>query len=309
MTNTSFSALKRSSKTNFQNLVKEIDKLAQSGGSGREEDSRFWKVTRDKTGVGSAIIRFLPAPVGEDLPFIKVFNHAFQGPGGWYIEECPTTVNKDCPCCKANSDLWNDKTEESQAIARTRKRKLSFIGNIYVISDPANTDNEGKVFLFKYGKKIFDKLNDLMHPQFEDEAPVNPFDLWSGCNFRLKIQNVDGWPSYEKSKFDSSKPLFDDDAELENIWNSEHALPPFHDASRFKSESELKSRLDKVLGLGLDLSTHKTAEEAVTAEAKPAKTRKAKEAPKEEAEEAPFDTDENDDSDLSFFKKLAEDSD
>ena len=178
----------------------------------------------------------------------KTWNHGFQGVGGWYIEECPTTVGKKCPVCEYNSTLWNSGIEANKEIARKQKRRLVYMSNVLIIKDPANPGNEGQVRLFKYGKKIFDKVNDLMNPQFEDETPVNPFDLWEGANFRLKIRKVDGFNNFDKSEFDSPSALFDgNDEQLEALWRKEYPLSEFTDETKFKSFDDLKSRLDRVL--------------------------------------------------------------
>jgi len=188
-----FSDLKKQSKLGSltAKLVKEVEKMNTSSGS---SDDRLWKLDVDKSGNGYAVIRFLPAPDGEDLPFVKVYSHAFQGPGGWLIDNCLTTLNgQKCPVCEYNSGLWNNGTDAGKEVARKQKRKLTYVSNIYVVKDPANPDNEGKVFLFKYGKKIFDKLTEAMQPEFEDESPIDPFDFWQGANFKLKAKNVAGY--------------------------------------------------------------------------------------------------------------------
>lgn len=252
MTN-SFAALKRSSQTDLQKLSAEIEKVSNpTAKSNSYEDDRLWKPTVDKAGNGYAVIRFLPASEGEDVPWVRVFNHGFQGPGGWYIENSLTTLNKKDPVSEYNSQLWNSGVEKNKEIARKQKRRLSYYSNIYVVSDSANPENEGKVMIFKYGKKIFDKLMEAMNPEFEDEAPLNPFDLWGGANFKLKIRNVEGYRNYDKSEFDSSTALADDDDKLESIWKSQFKLNEFVDENNFKTYDELKARLNKVLGLDGD---------------------------------------------------------
>lgn len=244
--NESFSALKRSRTSSLDQLTKEINKLANKESS--SSDDRFWTPEVDKAGNGYAVIRFLPAPQNEDLPWIRMWNHGFKGPGGWYIENSLTTINQVDPVGEYNSRLWNSGIESDKQQAREQKRRLSYIANIYVVKDPAHPENEGKVFLYRFGKKIFDKINELMNPQFEDESPVNPFDFWNGANFKLKIRNVEGYRNYDKSEFDSPEALSDDDDEMERIWKSQHSLKAFLDPSNFKSYDELKARLDKVLG-------------------------------------------------------------
>ena len=244
----SFADLKNSSKFGFDRLNKEIDKLQATGGS---SDERFWKPEMDKSGNGYAVIRFLPAPDGEDLPWAKVWSHGFQGTGGWYIENSLTTLGGKDPVSELNRTLWNSGLDSDKEIARKQKRKLSYYANIYVVSDPTNPSNEGKVFLYKFGKKIFDKIQAAMQPEFQDESPINPFDFWQGANFKLKIRKVEGYWNYDKSEF-ATPCLLDDktDTELEELWRSQHSLNEFMDAKNFKSYEELESRLNVVLGRG-----------------------------------------------------------
>ena len=211
-------------------------------------DERLWKPVLDKTGNGYAVIRFLPAVKGEDLPWAKGWNHAFQGPTGqWYIENSLTTLGNNDPVSELNSAYWNSGVESDKEIARRQKRKLQYFSNIYVVSDPKNPENEGKVFLFRFGKKIFDKCMEAMQPAFEDETPVNPFDFWEGANFKLKIRKVDGYWNYDKSEFEAPSPLFDNDDAIEEVWKQQYALNEFTAPTNFKSYDELKTRLDMVL--------------------------------------------------------------
>ena len=211
-------------------------------------DERLWKPELDKSGNGYAVIRFLPAVSGEDLPWAKVWNHAFQGPTGqWYIENSLTTLNQKDPVSEHNTRLWNTGLESDKEIARKQKRKLQYFSNIYVVSDTKHPENEGKVFLFRYGKKIFDKITAAMSPEFEDEKAINPFDFWEGANFKLKIRKVDGYWNYDKSEFEDTSKLFEDDSEADKVWQSQYSLAEFTAASNFKSYDELKSRLDAVL--------------------------------------------------------------
>ena len=199
-------------------------------------DERLWKPVLDKTGNGYAVIRFLPAVKGEDLPWAKVWNHAFQGPTGqWYIENSLTTLGNNDPVSELNSAYWNSGVESDKEIARRQKRKLQYFSNIYVVSDPKNPENEGKVFLFRFGKKIFDKCMEAMQPAFEDETPVNPFDFWEGANFKLKIRKVDGYWNYDKSEFEAPSPLFDNDDAIEEVWKQQYALNEFTAPTNFKS--------------------------------------------------------------------------
>jgi len=242
----SFADLKNSSKFGFDRLTKEIDKLQATGGS---NDDRFWKPEMDKSGNGYAVIRFLPAADGEELPWAKVWSHGFQGTGGWYIENSLTTLGKKDPVSELNRTLWNSGLDSDKEIARKQKRKLSYYSNIYVVSDPANPGNEGKVFLYKFGKKIFDKIQAAMQPEFQDETPINPFDLWQGANFKLKLKKVAGYWNYDSSDFAPPCTLEDmTDDELEKVWRSQYPLNEFMDAKNFKSYEELESRLNVVLG-------------------------------------------------------------
>jgi hypothetical protein len=248
MTNSSFANLKRSSKSSLEKLTQEVTKLNKKFESG--DDEKFWKPEVDKAGNGYAVIRFLPAAPEEDVPFVRTFRHSFQGVGGWYIEESLTTIGQQDPIAELNSTLWNSGIEDNKEIARKQKRHLTFISNIYVVSDPKHPENEGKVFLYRYGKKIFDKINDKMNPpkEFGDETPVNPFDLWEGADFKLKIRNVKGYRNYDMSEFSDISALNKDDDVLEEIWKSEHPLKGFIDPANFKSYDDLKKRLDKALG-------------------------------------------------------------
>ena len=292
----SFAAMKQNRQSQIEKLSSEVTKLQGSGAP--QGDDRFWKPEVDKSGNGHAIIRFLPAPNNEDVPFVRVFDHGFQGPGGWFIEKSLTTLGQDDPVSEYNTTLWNSGVESNKDQARKQKRRLSFISNIYVLKDPTNPQNEGKVFLYKYGKKIFDKLNDQMNPEFEDEKAVNPFDLWEGTNFRLKMRNVEGFRNYDKSEFDSPAPLLDDDAKLEEVWKGQYSLQEQIDPSQFKSYDELKSRLYRVLALdgGPQTPTATVDEEIAPAPA-------SDPAP----QVAAVDTADDDDESLSFFKKLADD--
>jgi len=262
-------------------------------------DERLWKPNVDKAGNGYAVIRFLPAPEGEELPWVRVWNHAFQGPTGqWYIENSLTTLNQKDPVSEYNTQLWNSGVESDKEIARKQKRKLKYYSNIYVVSDPSNPENEGKIFLYAYGKKIFDKLMEAMQPAFEDETPINPFDFWEGANFKLKIRKVDGYWNYDKSEFESASALKTSDEELESIYKGEYSLQEFMAPSNFKSYDELKSRLDAVLTGSV--VTGKTAAQMVEEEEVPAPTFKSEPTP----QPASVGDDDEDDA-MSYFEKLA----
>lgn len=254
----SFEALKKQSKLGSltEKLVQQVEKMNSSSSS---QDDRLWKPTLGKEGVGSAIIRFLPALDGEELPWAKLYTHAFQGPtGSWYMENSLTTLNQKDPVTDYNRSLVMKHSADGkldscpksiQDTVRKQKRKLSYYSNIYVIKDPANPENEGKVFLFKYGKKIFDKILGVMQPEFEDETPINPFDFWKGANFKLKIIKKDGYWNYDRSEFDRPAPLLDDDDALEAIWEKQYSLTAFTASDKFKSYEELENRMNQVLGL------------------------------------------------------------
>ena len=247
-----FSSLKRN-RNSFDKLTKAIESINTVTSENSKEDNRFWQPEVDKAGNGMAVIRFLPGPAadGDDaLPWVRVFNHGFQGPGGWYIENSLTTLNQKDPVSEYNSVLWNSGIEANKEIARKQKRRLTYISNVLIVSDPKNPENEGQVKLYKFGKKIFDKISEAMNPEFEDETPLNPFDLWEGANFKIKIRQVEGYRNYDKSEFDKPSALLDgDDAKLEDLWKKEYSLKEFLDPKNFKSYDVLKAKLDKVLGL------------------------------------------------------------
>ena len=294
----SFADLKKSRNADKQKLTSKLNAVANPEKKSYI-DERFWQPEVDKAGNGMAVIRFLPAPEGEDMPWVQVFSHSFQGPGGWYIENSLTTLNQKDPVSEYNSVLWNSGVEANKEIARKQKRKLTYISNILVVKDPSNPDNEGKVFLYKFGKKIFDKLNDIMNPEFEDEQSVNPFDLWEGANFKLKIRNVEGYRNYDKSEFDSQSPLFKDDDKLEKTWKSQYSLAEFTSQGNFKSYDVLKARLDKVLGI------QDTSEGVVESSPQPVVPASVTPDVSNSVEDT-LNT-EDDDQGMSYFEKLASD--
>ncbi|CAB4140763.1 single-stranded DNA binding protein [uncultured Caudovirales phage] len=305
-----FSKLKSQSKSSLEKLSQELSKMNQQFDNGK--DDRFWQPNVDKAGNGFAVIRFLPSPGDEPVPFVRMWEHGFKGPSGqWYIEKSLTTINKPDPVSELNSKLWNmssDDDSPSRKQVRAQKRKLNYICNIYVVQDQANPENNGKVFLFKFGKKLFDKINEAMHPQFSDEQPLNPFDLWAGANFKLKIRNVEGYRNYDKSEFGSSAPLFEDDEQMEAVWKREHSLQAFLAPENFKSYEELQTKLNKVLGINENGTAAPAAARAAAASRKPADDEDDLpwQAPKQErAASAPSNVSEDDDEDMAFFKKLA----
>jgi len=307
--NTTFAQLK-SQKNSFDKLNAQLQKLGNNNTQQQSYgDDRIWKAEVDKAGNGYAVLRFLPAPEGEDMPFVRLWDHGFQGPGGWYIENSLTSIGQQDPVSEYNSTLWNSGVESDKEIARKQKRRLKYFSNVYIVKDSANPQNEGKVFLYQYGKKIFDKLNEAMNPQFEDETPVNPFDFWSGANFNLKIRNVEGYRNYDRSDFSSAGPLSEDDEELERIWKSQHSLQELVDPKNFKSYDELKTKLYRVLALDGGVHAPKTTaeeDEPAVMDFKPKFKEASAPEPKSE-DSSPSWSNDDDDDDMSFFKKLAED--
>lgn len=310
MVPTNFDSLKKNRTKSLEKLNEQLDKISTKSYADPNE-GKFWKPVRDKAGNGFAIIRFLPAPQGEEMPFVRIWDHGFQGPTGlWYIENSLTTLGQEDPVSEYNSKLWNSGVEADKEQARKQKRRLKYVANIYVIKDPANPANEGKVFLYAFGKKIFDKLNDLMNPSFEDEQPVNPFDFWEGANFRLKIRQFEGYPNYDKSEFDKPSALFEDDSELETVWKAQHSLQELLNPKHFKSYAELKAKLYRVLDLANDTRSTSFEESASTTEEDDdldlsSMNTKSAPAPKMKEAAPAMPTADDDDDDLSIFKELA----
>ena len=287
----------KSSSSNFDKLTKALEtnlNPEDQTNKNKYQDDRFWKPELDKTGNGYAVIRFLPAVSGEELPWQRVWSHAFQGPGGWYIENSLTTLNQKDPVSEENTRLWNTGVDSDKEIARKRKRKLSYYSNILVVSDPKHPENEGKVFLFKFGKKIFDKITEAMQPAFEDEAAINPFDFWKGANFKLKIRKVDGYWNYDKSEFETPTAVASDDNAIKEIWAKQYALKPFLAADNFKTYDELKEKLNRVL------SGARKTETVDNADLPPQSNGSAK------SMNDSVDASDDDDT-MSYFSKLAED--
>ena len=277
----SFKEMKKNRMSNLQNLSKQVEKLAEKPSY---EDDRIWKLERDKTGNGYAVIRFLPAAVNEDVPWVRIWTHGFKGPGGWYIENSLTTLGKDDPVSKANTALWNSGIDSDKNIARERRRKLNYYSNIYIVEDAANPDNVGKVFLFRYGKKIFEKITGVMNPEFQDETPLNPFDFWEGANFKIKMRQVDGFPNYDKSEFTDVVPLSEDEKKMEEIWGQQYPLNEIIEEKNFKQYAELEARFNTVIA--------RQSDEFVGTI--------------EESTEDPVASTEKTDDTLDYFKKLAE---
>lgn len=310
----SFANLKKSSQESLRKLTEQVTKLNGSNDRQRD-DENFWKPTIDKAGNGSAIIRFLPAPDGEDVPFVRYWDHGFQGPTGkWYIEKSRSSIGEKDPVLEYNGKLWreSDSDESPQRKqARKQKRREHFVSNILVVKDPGNPENNGKVFLYSYGKKIFNKLNELMNPVddgIEEVKPINPFDMWGGADFYLRIRQVEGYRNYDKSSFGDVRPISEDDDELERIWKQEYPLKPFIDPANYKSYEDLEKRLNEVL----ELNAPARREDPIPAQ-------EAREAPKataefDQKEDLPWSnepaattssTDDEDD-DMAFFRKLAQ---
>lgn len=280
----------------------------QAGGETKSySDDRYWKPELDKSGNGFAIVRFLPTPQNEEMPWVSYWDHGFQGPGGWYIEKSLTTLNQKDPVSDYNTQLWNTGIEANKEIARRQKRRLHYVSNVLVVSDPKNPDNEGRVFLFRYGKKIFEMLKEAISPAFEDEQAINPFDLREGANFKIKIRKVDGYWNYDKSEFDSVGPLFDDEAKLTQVATSAHSLSELVAPSEFKTYNELKEKLDRVLGLSGAVSTSTAESVAEDFDEVPWSNVNSAVAdePVVPSVDSSLDEDSDDDA-MDYFKKLAE---
>jgi len=306
----SFKDLKKKNMT--AHLEQELEKMNK--GSESYKDDRFWKPELDQAKNGYAVIRFLPPVEGEDIPWVRVFNHGFQGPGGWFIENCPTTLGLKCPVCEANGLLWNSGSEKDKELARKRKRKLSYISNIVVLSDPKNPDNQMKVFLFKYGKKIFDKIMEKLQPeenQFEKTDPVNVFDFWKGADFKLRVRDVAGYVNYDKSDFDSPSPLFEGkDDFLEELWNKQYPLREFTGTDQFKSYDELKTKFDTVLSQkSVSIKTAEDAEDTQSEEYSSfASKMKSKSSESMKEKKSSMDDDMEEEDASAYFARLAEEN-
>jgi len=312
--NTSFAAMKKARSNSFDKLNSQLQSMTSPSGGNANDD--YWKLEVDKAGNGYAVIRFLPAPQGEEMPFVRMWDHGFQGPGGWYIENSLTTLGQEDPVSEYNSRLWNeDGSNAAKEQVRKQKRRLSFHANIYVVKDSANPQNEGKVFLYKFGKKIFDMLNDVMNPQFEDESPINPFDFWEGADFKLKARNVEGYRNYDKSEFASPTPLSNPDGErlsdeeMEAVWSKQKSLQEIIEPKSFKSYDELKAKMFK--DLALDGGIHAPTTTAEDDDLGMDFTPKFQERPAPTMETAPSPSpmaaSDDDDDTLAFFKGLADD--
>lgn len=288
-----FASMKKNRGSTLSKLREQVQKLEQPQDGGI--DNRFWRPEVDKAGNGSAVIRFLPSPKGEDSAFVRIWEHAFQGPGGWYIERSLSTLGQPDPVGEYNAELWAKGSDALKDQVRKQKRTLRYIANIQVLKHSARPSDEGQVFLYKFGKKIFDKLKDKMQPEFEGEEAMDPFNFWEGANFKLRIRKVDQYPNYDKSEFDAPSPLSDDDAELEKIWSQQHSLQELLAPKNFKSYDELKVRLHRVLKIGAQAVA--TAEETEGVGAVASTSSPPWEEPAEGTEDAS--------NALAFFKNLA----
>lgn len=304
-----FSKLKKSSGSNLDKLSKAV--TAMSASNQNDDSSEYWKCELDKSGNGYAVIRFLPTPPSDvdsdGLPWVKYYDHGFQGPGGWYIEKSLTSIGLDDPLGKYNSELWETGVESNKEQARKQKRRLHYVSNIYIIKDTKHPENEGKVFKYTYGKKIFEKVTQAMNPQFEDDKPIDPFDLWSGANFKLKIRKVDGYQNYDLAEFDGASSLFDDDDKLEKVWKSEMSLKDILEPKNFKDYATLDARLKRVLGQSTQ-SKYKTAEDYTVKSLEDIEDDNFLSTVTEKKTTAAFSStpvvDDEEDSDMDYFKNL-----
>ena len=289
----SFADLKKKSGS-FEKLQAELDKVNNPVTS--FADDRFWKPELDKSGNGYAVIRFLPQPTGEDLPWVRIWGHAFRGPGGWYIENSLTTLNRKDPVSEYNTELWNSGLEADKETARKQKRILKYYSNVLIVSDPKHPENEGKIFLFRYGKKIHDKLAEVINPQFEDETAYDPFDFWKGANFKLKVRKVDGFWNYDKSEFDAPSEVYDgDEGKLESLYGKLYSLTQFLAEDNFKSYDDLKNKLNRTLtGSGVQGTVEKFTPTPKAVSSAPVETT------------TPASSDEGEEDTLSYFAKLAD---
>ena len=308
----SFANLKSTRGSSIDKLVKAAEAVSTKPEANSYDDDRLWKPTRDKAGNGYAVIRFLPAKEGEDLPWVRYWDHGFKGSTGlWYIENSLTSIGQQDPVSESNSVLWNSGRDEDKQIARDRKRRLHYVSNVLIVSDPSNPENEGKVKLYKFGKKIFDKIMEAMQPAFEDESPCNPYDFWEGADFKIKIRKVEGWVNYDKSEFATPSALYEgDEGRLEETYGQLHNLGDFLEPSNYKSYDELKSKLNRVLGIdaGMEPTTDPFANVTPSADA-PGMTEagSAMDTASAETFGQPAESEAEDDT-MSYFAKLAKEN-
>jgi hypothetical protein len=307
--NMNFKDLKKQSSLGSltEKLLKEAEKM---GSNNTGDNPNLFKLETDKVGNGRAVIRFLPAPPNEDLPFVKLYNHGFQVNGRWFIDNCPTTLGEECCVCRSNGELWNSGLDSDKEVARARKRKLSYYANVYIVSNPADPSLEGQVKIFRFGAKVFDKIKASMKPEFEDDPAIDPFDLWAGANFRLRVKQVAGYPNYDDSVFESPSSLLNgDDERLEELWKNEHSLQELISREKFKAPEELQKRLDYVLGTNSASSKSiREQEDELESLVQSAETDIMKELEESysRSKSSPITEDEDEDDALSYFSKLAE---
>ena len=303
-------SLRASRNQDFGKIASAFDKISNPQSDSKSyEDDRFWKLEADKAGNGTAVIRFLPRVEGDELPWVKIFSHGFKGPTGkWYIENSLTTLGQNDPVGELNTTLWNSGSDANKEIARTQKRRLHFISNVLIVSDPKHPENEGKVMLFKFGKKIFDKIMNKAKPTFEDEKPVNVFDLWEGANFKLRMRKVEGYPNYDESTFSDPAPVKPTDEEILKVVNAQYKLSEFIDPKNFKSYEELKAKLDSVLSGASGYGT--TASDLANDPLPVTEAKTFTSAPPPSFTAAPVakapEVNDDDDDVMSFFQKIAD---
>lgn len=295
--------LRKMRNSDFGKISSEFEKIANPQSESKSyQDDRFWKLEADKAGNGTATIRFLPTAEGDELPWVKIFSHGFQGPTGkWYIENSLTTIGENDPVGELNSRLWNTGNEVDKETARKQKRKLSYVANVLIVSDPKHPENEGKVKLFKFGKKIFDKIMDKARPTFEDETPVNVFDLWAGADFKLRMRKVDGYPNYDQSAFQEPSAITEDEDQMLSIVNGQHKLSEFLDRKNFKTYEELSRKLATVL----DSNGSNTPSAASIADDDSDTPVRQVSVTTPKSKVTVASSDDDDDEAMSFFKKIA----
>ncbi len=291
-----------------EKLIKEAEKM---GGNNSNDNPNLFKLETDKAGNGRAVIRFLPAPPNEDLPFVKLYNHGFQVNGRWFIENCPTTLGEECCVCRSNGELWNSGLDSDKEVARARKRKLSYYANVYIVSNPADTSLEGQVKIFRFGAKVFDKIKASMKPEFEDDPVIDPFDMWTGANFRLRVKQVAGYPNYDDSVFESPSALLGgDDEDLEALWKSEHSLQELISRDKIKTPEELEKRLNYVLGskpVSQEAQEQEAHLESLVQSAESDIMKELEESySRSKSSSAVSETDEDEDDAMAYFSKLAQ---
>lgn len=289
-------------KKNKGNFLETLNQKIKESNTTFEPDARYFQVTKDKAGNGVALVRFLP---GKDTPWVRYWSHSFEYNGGWYIENSRTSLKEDDPVSEYNKLLWDSGKEEYKEFVSLKpgtKRKLNYVSNIYVIEDPANPENNGKVFLYQYGAKIYDKIKALMQPSIKTLPPVNPFNPFDGANLQIIIKKVAGYPNYDDTKFIQEGSKLGNDDEIEKIYNQQYDLEDILKESNFKPYEKLKARLIKVLGKNAPLMEEYLSNFGEVVETKKESTTPPPQKKKEEID-VPFDTDTP--IDEEFIKALA----